>query len=107
MVIHAVQIPYVVLTIIKQFVHVCPIILADRQIVGPNVLWIQIVQQRWLVYVINVRVHVMEHADQMHIAPFSITRPIVFVMMDSLAIHTADAAKLLSVRFRFEIVLLI
>lgn len=83
--------------IIKLYAHVYPTILDFRQIVAPNVLWIPIVQQRWLVSAINVRVHAMEHADRMHIAPFSTTRLIVFAMMDLPAIHTVDAVKLFSV----------
>lgn len=84
-------------TIIKLYAHVCPTILDVRQIVDPNVLWIPIVQQRWLVSAINVKVHAMEHVDQMHTAPFSITKLIVFAMMDSPAIHSMAAVKLSSV----------
>lgn len=93
MAIHAVQIQYVGHIIIRLFVHVYQTISDVRQIVDQNVLWIQIVQQRWLVDVINARARVMEHADQMLIARFSITKLIVFVMKDSQAIHTVDAVK--------------
>lgn len=51
--IHVVQIQYVDLIIIRPFAHVCRIISDDHQIVDQNVLWIRIVQQRWLVDVIN------------------------------------------------------
>lgn len=93
MAIHAVQIQCVDHIIIRLYVHVYQIISDARQIVDQNVLWTRIVQQRWLVDVINARAHVMEHADQMHIVPFFITKLIVYVMEDSLAIHTVDAVK--------------
>lgn len=91
------QIQSVGFIIIKLYVHVNQIILDGRQTVDPNVLWIPIVQQRWLVFAINARVLAMEHVVQMPTAPFSIIRHIVFAMMNSSAIHTVDAVKLLSV----------
>lgn len=83
--------------IIKLYAHVYQIILDGRQIVDQNVLWIQIVQQHWLVFAINARAHVMEHVVQMLIVQFSITRHIAFAMMDLPAIHTVDAVKSFSV----------
>lgn len=87
----AVQILCVDLIIIKRFAHVCQIILADRQIVVPNVLWIPIAQQRWHVFVTNAKAPAMELAVQMLIVQFSITERIVFVTKDTPVIHSAVA----------------
>lgn len=91
------RILFVVLIITKLYAHVYQIISDVHRIVDPNASWIQIVQQRWLVFAINARVRVMEHADQMLSAPFSITELIAFAMMVLPAIHTVDAVKLFSV----------
>lgn len=88
---------FVEITIIKLYAHAYQIILDVHQIVDPNALWIRIVQQRWLVFVINARVRAMAPVVQMRIAQFCITKRIVFVMMVLLVIHTVDAAKLFSV----------
>lgn len=96
--IHADQILFVVKLVQRLYVHVFQITWVDRQIVDPSVLWIPIVRQRWLVFVINVKALVMAHVDPMLTAPFYITKRIVFVMMVFKAIHTADAVKSLSVR---------
>lgn len=85
------------LTIIKRYAHVYQTMWGVHQIVDPNASWIPIVRQRWLVFATGVRVRAMEHADQMRTAPFFTTRLIVFVMRDSPAIHTVDAAKSFSV----------
>lgn len=86
--------PFVEFTIIKLSAHAYQITLDDHQTVDPNVLWTPIVQQRWLVYAINVKVLVMEHADQMLTAQFSTIELIVFVMKVSSAIHLAVVVEL-------------
>lgn len=93
MVIHAVQMLYVEHMIIKRFVRVCQITLADRQIADQNVLWMKIAQQRWLASVINVKIHAKELVGQMLTAPFSITERIVFVTSVSPAIHLPAVVK--------------
>lgn len=90
--------PIVEFIMIKRYAHVYLTILDVHQIVDPNVLWILIAQQRWLVSAINVKPRAMVHADPTHTAPSSITELIVSAKMDLLAIHTLDAAKLFSVR---------
>lgn len=72
-----------------------------RQIVGQNVSWIQIVLQRWPAYVINAKVHAMEHVDRMHIARCSIIRHIVFVMKGSREIRLLVVVVLFYVSLNF------